>query len=44
MDIYFYNTLTRNKEEFKRLVMEEIKKQLKINNESTNIFSEIEFV
>ena len=33
-----------NKSEFKKLVMEEIKKQLKINNESTNIFSEIEFV
>ena len=33
-----------NKSEFKDLVIEEIKKQLEINNESTNIFSEIEFV
>ena len=28
-----------NKSEFKKLVMEEIKKQLKINNEANNIFS-----
>ena len=33
-----------NKEEFKRLVMGEIKKQLKIKNESANIFSEIKFI